>query len=87
MFHVKQSTEDRTLSLLYARLNLRREAAGFILRMFRLSERRPRGENAMFRPSFLNLFKRARMRKRFSMQARASRRRILFQKAKPENYE
>ena len=48
------------------------EAAGLVLRMFRLSERRPREVDAMFRSSFLNLSKRARMRNRFSTQARAS---------------
>ena len=41
--------KDRTLSPLYARLNLRREAAELVLRMFQPSERRPREEIAMFR--------------------------------------
>ena len=36
-----------------ARLNLRRKAAGFILRMFQLHEQRPREVDVMFRSSDL----------------------------------
>ena len=42
------------LSPFNARLNHRRKAAGFILRMFQLHDHRPREENAMFRSPCLN---------------------------------
>jgi len=47
--HAEHHPDPRTLSPFHARLNFCREAAGFILRMFRLSEQRPRGVDAMFR--------------------------------------
>ncbi len=72
-----------TLSPLYARLNHRRKAAGFILRMFRLSEHRPRGVDAMFRSSRLNLSKSAKEGETvFDTETRAQRR-ILFHPIKP----
>ncbi|MBQ3862258.1 MAG: hypothetical protein II779_17175, partial [Clostridia bacterium] len=43
----------RTLSPFHARLNHRRKAAGFILRMFLLHEHRPRGVVSMSRASDL----------------------------------
>ncbi|MBQ3860355.1 MAG: hypothetical protein II779_07490, partial [Clostridia bacterium] len=53
LFHVKHHVILRTLSPFHARLNYRRKAAGFILRMFRLHEYRPRGVVSMFRSSDL----------------------------------
>ena len=48
MFQVKPPVFLRTLSLFNARLNHRRSPQT-CLRMFRLHDRRPREENAMFR--------------------------------------
>jgi len=53
LFHVKHHVILRTLSPFHARLNHRRKAAGFILRMFQLHEHRPRGVVSMFRSSDL----------------------------------
>ena len=55
LFHVKHRVFVLTLSLSNARLNHRRKATGLVPCMFQPSEQRPRGENAMFRPSCLNL--------------------------------
>ncbi|MBQ3862091.1 MAG: hypothetical protein II779_16325 [Clostridia bacterium] len=54
---VSRETSSRPTALCpssNARLNHRRKAAGFILRMFRLHEQRPREVDAMFRSSCLN---------------------------------
>ncbi|MBQ3860875.1 MAG: hypothetical protein II779_10120, partial [Clostridia bacterium] len=50
----KQIRTPEDATTLNARLNLRRKAAGFILRMFQLHDHRPREENSMFRSLCLN---------------------------------
>ena len=49
----KQIPTSETATTPNARLNHRREAAGFILRMFQLHEHRPREVDSMFRSSDL----------------------------------
>ena len=61
LFHVKHRVFVLTLSLSNARLNHRRKATGLVPCMFQPSEQRPRGENAMFRPSCLNRHKPAKI--------------------------
>ena len=49
LFHVKHHPDRRTLYPFHARLNFRRKAAGFILRMFQLHDRRSSAVGSMFR--------------------------------------
>ncbi len=72
LFHVKHRVLLRTLSPFNARLNHRRKAAGFILRMFQLHVGDQAGLPPCSGSSFLNRQKRARMRNRFLIQADAS---------------